>query len=300
MISAKNLLTQNNLIGNTETNKRKPKNEFQAYAYRLAHDLNDLVHLQIYMKMAKNIDRNLMEQAYSYVLDSKSNEKGKIFLWKIKKLREEVERRRNKENFSYELVSKKMKEFRNKFAKEIVAKGDLDYSAELIKILEEYLVQTKKRVLIVGNSSKKIIKLLEKQELKPFVIDSSRALNAICMSANSKIISKDFLENAYKEEFFDVVVLNNYWHLVPVESEIKYLKAISKIVKKSSMIIVISKTYGKDAQEWKDYLVGKDLYNFFLKSYTKKTLIEQFEKIKFNLQKEYLFEGLKIYVFLRG
>jgi len=64
--------------------------EFQDYGYRLAAELNDLKHKSLYIKLAKEEDRGLLESARSYVLDADSaRSKAKLFMWKLQKLREE-------------------------------------------------------------------------------------------------------------------------------------------------------------------------------------------------------------------
>lgn len=60
--------------------------EFQSYGYYLAETLNDIKHRGIYMKLAKSMDRMLLEKALSYVKDSKVKRKGALFMWKLKQM----------------------------------------------------------------------------------------------------------------------------------------------------------------------------------------------------------------------
>lgn len=63
--------------------------EFQKYAYDLAKELDDLLHKPLYMKLAKNTPRGLMESARSFVKDAdNARNKGKLFMWKLKQLKE--------------------------------------------------------------------------------------------------------------------------------------------------------------------------------------------------------------------
>lgn len=63
--------------------------EFQKYAYDLAVELNDLPHKSLYMKLAKNTPRGLMESARSFVKDAaNARSKGRLFMWKLKQLKE--------------------------------------------------------------------------------------------------------------------------------------------------------------------------------------------------------------------
>lgn len=64
--------------------------EFQDFGYRLAVSLNDLKHKSLYIKMAKTIDRNILERALSFVSDASSaRSKAKLFMWKVKQLKNE-------------------------------------------------------------------------------------------------------------------------------------------------------------------------------------------------------------------
>jgi hypothetical protein len=62
--------------------------EFQLYAYDLAVELQDLEHKSLYMKLAKNTPRGIMESARSFVKDaSNARSKGRLFMWKLKQLK---------------------------------------------------------------------------------------------------------------------------------------------------------------------------------------------------------------------
>lgn len=61
--------------------------EFQDFGYRLAVELDDLKHRSLYMRMAKTIDRQLLEHALSFVKDSNAKSKARLFMWKVKELK---------------------------------------------------------------------------------------------------------------------------------------------------------------------------------------------------------------------
>lgn len=63
--------------------------EFQAFGVHLAEELNDMKHKSLYIKMAKTEHRAILEKALSFVVDSKANNKGALFMWKVKQLKEE-------------------------------------------------------------------------------------------------------------------------------------------------------------------------------------------------------------------
>jgi len=62
--------------------------EFQKYAYELSEELGDAKHRSLYMKLAKETPRGLMESARSFVKDAQNVEsKGKLFMWKLAQLK---------------------------------------------------------------------------------------------------------------------------------------------------------------------------------------------------------------------
>ncbi len=63
--------------------------EFQKYAYELAKELDDLPHKSLYMRLAKNTPRGLMESARSFVKDAtNAKSKGRLYMWKLKQLKD--------------------------------------------------------------------------------------------------------------------------------------------------------------------------------------------------------------------
>lgn len=65
--------------------------EFQKYAYELAKELEDLPHKSLYMRLAKNTPRGLMESARGFVKDAiNAKSKGRLFMWKLGELKKSV------------------------------------------------------------------------------------------------------------------------------------------------------------------------------------------------------------------
>jgi len=62
--------------------------EFQDYGYRLSCELNDESHKALYIKLAKELPREILEQARTFIKDAHNvRNKGRLFMWKIKELR---------------------------------------------------------------------------------------------------------------------------------------------------------------------------------------------------------------------
>ena len=65
------------------------KHEFQDYGYRLAQELNDLKHKALYIKLAKQEKRTLLEKARVFAADYyDAKSKAKVFMWKLKEIKE--------------------------------------------------------------------------------------------------------------------------------------------------------------------------------------------------------------------
>lgn len=62
--------------------------EFQKYGYDLAVELGDLKHKSLYIKMAKEVPRPILEKARYFVKDAKARNKGRLFMWKLKELKQ--------------------------------------------------------------------------------------------------------------------------------------------------------------------------------------------------------------------
>lgn len=66
------------------------KHEWQLYGYRLAKWLDDMDRISLYMRLAKNEDRILLDQAWDFVKDAYNpRSKPKLFLWKFGLLKKE-------------------------------------------------------------------------------------------------------------------------------------------------------------------------------------------------------------------
>jgi len=74
-------------------NVNRPKNittEFQLYGVYICEQLGD-TRYSLYIKLAKNENRNLLEEALTFTKGyANAKNKGKLFLWKLKQLRDEA------------------------------------------------------------------------------------------------------------------------------------------------------------------------------------------------------------------
>lgn len=74
--------------------KDRPKNishEFQFYGCFLAESLGDTKHYSLYIKLAKEVDRKILEEALNFTkgyYGAKS--KARVFMWRLKQLRTQL------------------------------------------------------------------------------------------------------------------------------------------------------------------------------------------------------------------
>lgn len=71
--------------------KDRPKNishEFQMFGVYLAESLDDTKHYSLYIKLAKEVDRRLLEEALNFAKGYfGAKNKAKVFMWKLTQLR---------------------------------------------------------------------------------------------------------------------------------------------------------------------------------------------------------------------
>ncbi|OGK21168.1 hypothetical protein A3C23_03415 [Candidatus Roizmanbacteria bacterium RIFCSPHIGHO2_02_FULL_37_13b] len=60
--------------------------EYQSYGVHLSEKLDDTSRKSLYIKMAKDLPRPVLEQALRFVTDSGARKKGALFMWKLKEM----------------------------------------------------------------------------------------------------------------------------------------------------------------------------------------------------------------------
>lgn len=61
--------------------------EFQKYGYDLSMELGDPDHKALYIKLAKEVPRAILEKVRYFVKDANARSKAKLFMWKLRELR---------------------------------------------------------------------------------------------------------------------------------------------------------------------------------------------------------------------
>jgi hypothetical protein len=109
--SIKELLLDWQFSPDREKSQRYVKHEFQDYGIRLAYKLNDLGHKTLYLRLAKTIKRELLEEAERFVSDyygMEGKNKGRLFMWALGRLK-------RGEKLNYPTKNKKYQELNSKF-----------------------------------------------------------------------------------------------------------------------------------------------------------------------------------------
>jgi hypothetical protein len=70
--------------------------EFQSFGIHIANTLDDHKHKSLYIKLAKTTPRALLEKALSFACDSTATKKGALFMWKLKQLKDEAKKNKEK------------------------------------------------------------------------------------------------------------------------------------------------------------------------------------------------------------
>lgn len=74
-------------------NPDRPKNlytEFQQYGVWLCEELGDTKHYSLYIKLAKTLDRSILEEALAFTKGyTSAKSKAKVFMWRLKQLNDQ-------------------------------------------------------------------------------------------------------------------------------------------------------------------------------------------------------------------
>ncbi len=88
--SVKSILQKNDFLERITKRSQYIRTEHQDFGIRLSGRLGDSMHKALYMKLAKDLPRSVMESAAQFAIDypdkSGTGNKGKIFMWKLKEL----------------------------------------------------------------------------------------------------------------------------------------------------------------------------------------------------------------------
>lgn len=82
------ILDQHDFVDRISKSSKYIKEEFQDFGVRLAHKLKDPRHKSLYIKLARELPRGILEQALTFTLDypTRDQNKGRLYMWKLTEL----------------------------------------------------------------------------------------------------------------------------------------------------------------------------------------------------------------------
>jgi len=81
-----------------EKRRRYTSKEFQSYGLMLASELDDWKNRSLYIKLAKDLPREWLDQARYFIKDQppkKIKSKARLFMWKLKQIKNEKKKSRS-------------------------------------------------------------------------------------------------------------------------------------------------------------------------------------------------------------
>lgn len=275
ILTAKDILLSQNFLKEQEKSRRYVHHEFQDYAYRLASDLGDLQHKAIYMRLAKTVPRTLLEQAAAFALGYfHEKNKGKIFMWKLQEIREDFAIRQKLSNFDSEFVISEMAKLRDDLLLQIKKRSDARFTLRQRSILPQVLGlisernSSKTKLLQLGCEFGQDLSLLSNSGAKLYGWDFSRKLVSVAKQKvpNAKFTSKpSFIKSKFKNNYYDVVWIDELWKYVPLGSEMDYLKLVVPMIKHGGKLLITIQLEDKPVQCWEEFEIEKKRRLFFNK-----------------------------------
>lgn len=267
MQSAKQLLNAKFSGEESQKSKRHAAHEFQAFAYKIAADFKDIENLRIYLSVLKNCERIIVEKAYSFTIDSRSENKAKIFFWKIKQLRKEFEDYKNQSNFEWDFVKKNTKKVRDVYSEDIYDGARLrkDFVQELILKYSPF------RVLMVN-----VPVVIDGFKRIEYVDQSSKLLKLLSIPpARKRAI--DFMDFKPKNKF-DLIISDYSWNTIPFDYETAFLSNILGTLNNNGHIVMTIKIAPKN-QGWRQKEINGAVYWIFQKFAPLEYFMEQISRL---------------------
>jgi 2-polyprenyl-3-methyl-5-hydroxy-6-metoxy-1,4-benzoquinol methylase len=290
--SAKDILISTDFLEAREKAGRYVHHEFQDYGLRLAHDLGDLPHKLIYLKLAKTVDRTLLEQAAAFALGYFDEQnKGKLFMWKVQQLRKLYQQKKDTKNLDHEFVMAKTAEVVNALHQVYYSRYKADFESttqELVQMIVSQYSQTatqtpdKTKILLIGVGAGLEAKALCGLGFKVQGFDiSARMIKQAKVEAKAGtfVKKKHFLENVLKDKTYEMVLVHHrLWELVPLQAEPYYFNELHRLVKPNGVIYLGMGLADDEAQSWQEFTWEEETYIRFTKQNSLNKLIEKLPK----------------------
>jgi len=230
------------------------QHQFQDYGYRLAMKLGDVPHKAIYIKLAKTAPRHLVEQAASFASDYRNElNKGKLFMWKLKKLREEEEEKARIQDFGWLFSWHKSMLACEALAVQIAKKEQerLPAYLNLIKQINPYLNLIAKPKVFDPLAGIGLDSNIWSTFTKKYTAWESRR-GLIKLSAVKLIYKKDILQalTKLKPNSFNIVWMTRLWDLVPLSTQPLLVENLKPTLEFGALVITASKIAEPKSEHW--------------------------------------------------
>lgn len=253
--TAKDILLSHDYLEARAKTQRYVKHEFQDYGYRLAVDLGDLAHRHVYIKLAKTVDRTLLEQAAVFALEYfKETNKGKLFMWKLAELRKSIQTKAKLTNFEHDFVVVEMGKTLDALYSTIEQKYLREYEPKLVALQTWFPPKSlPKRVTWWGVGLGWEAKLLAESGSRVRGIDIARKLVAkakqLDLPGLQVVCQPKWLATKLSAPKQDLVWASR-WHATPLETDVTYLKKFSQMLSPGGHLVLELNLADSASQQW--------------------------------------------------
>lgn len=270
-------------------NLRYIHHQFQDYGYRLALKLGDIQHKAIYIKLAKTTPKHLIEQAAAFASDYREElNKGKLFMWKLKKLREQEEEKNRIKDFSWQFVWSKTVIACDLLATQISKKEQerLPQYLALIKELSPLIQEITKPNLFDPLAGIGVDSSIWSTYTKKSTFWESRKQLAN-LSSTKLTYKKDPIAALIRtnKKNFNIVWLVRLWDLIPLESQPVFIEALKPNLAAGAIVVTTSKMADSSKEHWEiidQATNGSRLWLYHQESNTEdlRSVMSDFELVK--------------------
>lgn len=288
--TAKDILNSTDFLEARQKAAKYISHEFQDYAFRLANDLGDIKHKGIYMKLARTVDRTLLEQAASFALGYyKEQNKGKIFMWKVQQLRRLYSQKQDMQKLDHDFVINRMSITMSELQDVYISKQKQEWDTTCIQVFNSFAQQvavpplnpaypSTPKVLIIGAGYGLEAEHLASMGIKVFGIDVCKpilkrareriAARSSLLAKLVKLIGKEsFLDHSYKPGYFDgIVIPTRMWQIIPLTDEQRYLQECAKLLKPCGSLLLGVNFAPQSEQGWQQFDWQEEKYIRFTKT----------------------------------
>lgn len=253
--TAKDILSSHDFLTERIQSSRFVHHEFQDYAYRLAADLGDLAHKQIYMRLAKTTPRHILEKALAFTGDYKDINRGKLFMWKLKQIREELKQNQDNLNFDAQFIFTRTGANQDQFASELYRKQVKQLEvADILTSLAEHFKETKRLKALVAGQNAIVAPILLSNNFSVDSWELSRKLVTVLKPKVKKVKRIIPSTEKFKANQFNLIWFSEYWKLVPLEFELELLKHILESLRSNGILIISTNESDKLQQSWEQFV----------------------------------------------